>query len=221
MILTCAEMKALEARAFADGVSPEALMDEAGAEIAAGVRQFCPGAGKCVVFFGKGHNGGDALVAARHLASSHWEIELRAVFPEEAWSDLTRKQHRRFQDAAEKFGETIGPPACPPVTIVLDGLLGIGSGGALREPIRAAAKEINRLRKQDGALVFALDLPTGLDCDSGEPLGHTVRATHTATFVAPKRGFLAPGAAAWVGEVHVIDIGAPRALVESYAAPAT
>ena len=206
MILTCAEMKALEARAFADGVPPEALMDEAGAEIAAAVRQFCPGAGKCVVFFGKGHNGGDALVAARHLASSHWEIELRAVFPEEAWSDLTRKQHRRFHDAAERAGETVGPRACPPVTIVLDGLLGIGSGGALREPVRAAAKEINRLRKQDGALVFALDLPTGLDADSGATDADCVVADHTLSIGFAKRGLLADGATHFTGRLAVLPL---------------
>ena len=68
MILNCSEMKALEQRAFADGISAETLMEEAGVEIAAAVRQFFHVAGKCVVAFGKGHNGGDALVAARHLA---------------------------------------------------------------------------------------------------------------------------------------------------------
>ncbi|HZJ15358.1 MAG TPA: NAD(P)H-hydrate epimerase, partial [Chthoniobacteraceae bacterium] len=77
MILTCSEMKALEERAFAEGISAEALMDEAGRQIANAVMQFVPSAGRCLVFFGKGHNGGDALVAARHLAVAGWEIELR------------------------------------------------------------------------------------------------------------------------------------------------
>ena len=64
--------------------------------------------------------------------------------------------------------------------------------------------------------VLAIDIPSGLDCDTGEPLGPTVRATHTATFVAPKHGFLNPNSREWTGEVHVIDIGAPRKLVDEY-----
>ena len=74
MILTSHEMKALEERAFADGVTAEALMEEAGRKIAETVCQFYPFPGKCIVAFGKGHNGGDALVAARHLAEAGWTI---------------------------------------------------------------------------------------------------------------------------------------------------
>ena len=81
--MTCAEMKALEGRAFAEGVTAEALMEEAGAQIAAAVVQFVPTPGRCVVHFGKGHNGGDALVAARHLAERGWSCELKPAFPED------------------------------------------------------------------------------------------------------------------------------------------
>ena len=59
--------------------------------------------------------------------------------------------------------------------------------------------------------IFAVDIPSGLDCDTGLPLGICVRATVTATFVAQKKGFAEPAAKQWLGEVHVIDIGAPRA----------
>src|SRR5208283_5033344 len=99
MILSCREMKALEERAFADGITAEALMEEAGRKIAEAVRQFCPGAGKCVVAFGKGHNGGDALVAARHLAQAGWALEWRPAFPEETWAPLTRKNWERAREA--------------------------------------------------------------------------------------------------------------------------
>jgi NAD(P)H-hydrate epimerase len=56
-----------------------------------------------------------------------------------------------------------------------------------------------------------VDLPSGLDADTGEPLGPTVRAHHTVTFVASKKGFASPAAQSWIGQVHVVDIGAPRA----------
>jgi NAD(P)H-hydrate epimerase len=58
--------------------------------------------------------------------------------------------------------------------------------------------------------VLAVDIPSGLDCDTGRPLGPTVRAHHTATFVAQKKGFAEPAAREWLGRVHVLDIGAPR-----------
>jgi NAD(P)H-hydrate epimerase len=58
--------------------------------------------------------------------------------------------------------------------------------------------------------VLAVDIPSGLDCDTGAPLGPTVRAHHTVTFVAQKKGFVNPAAREWVGTVHVVGIGAPR-----------
>ena len=67
-----------------------------------------------------------------------------------------------------------------------------------------------------GNPVLAVDIPSGLDCDTGEQLGPTVKATHTATFVAHKKGFLNPVSRQWTGEVHVIDIGAPRVLIDEY-----
>ncbi len=91
--VTCAVMKGLEQRAFADGITAEALMEQAGERIAAAVRQFIRGPGRCVVFFGKGHNGGDALVAARHLAVSGWKIDLRPAFPSADWAPLTARKH--------------------------------------------------------------------------------------------------------------------------------
>ena len=109
MILTCAEMKELETRAFADGISAEALMEQAGQKIALAVRQFFPRAGRCIVFFGKGHNGGDALVAARHLAQAGWEIELMPAFPATAWVDLTARKHHEFQAAQNARASDLPP----------------------------------------------------------------------------------------------------------------
>ena len=62
---------------------------------------------------------------------------------------------------------------------------------------------------------LAVDIPSGLDADTGTPLGETVRADHTVTFVAQKLGFAKPGADGWLGKVHVVPIGIPRRLLES------
>ncbi len=206
MILTGAQMKALEERAFADGVKAVDLMEEAGKKIAQAVTQFFPGAGKCVVFFGKGHNGGDALVAARHLASWSWEIELRPAFPKESWSELTAKKHAEYEAFAGSFEETVWRTQSPPAFVVLDGLLGIGAGGALRDPIRSAVREINRLRTTANARVFAIDLPTGLDPDSGAADPDAVAADFTLTIGFAKRGLLADCATPLVGRLAVLPL---------------
>lgn len=207
MILTCREMKALEERTFADGVTAEALMEEAGRKIAQAVRQFSRGPGTCVVHFGKGHNGGDALVAARHLAQAGWTLEWKPAFPEDTWAPLTRKNWERAQEKGPPTAT--GPnviPDGPPSLVVLDGLLGIGAGGALREPIRTATQEINRLRATSGARVFALDLPTGLDADTGVADPDTVVSDYTLTVGFAKQGLLADAATRFVGRLAVLPL---------------
>jgi len=91
-------------------------------------------------------------------------------------------------------------------------LLGTGLTRPVEGPLRAVIEAING----SGKPVLALDLPSGLDADSGEPLGVAVRATATVTFVAPKLSFARPGATAYTGEVIVADIGVPRRLLEPF-----
>jgi NAD(P)H-hydrate epimerase len=89
---------------------------------------------------------------------------------------------------------------------IVDGLFGTGLSGAVRPPFDQIIGTINA----SGRPVLAVDIPSGLDCDSGLPLGATVRATHTVTFVAEKIGFAQAAARPWLGDVSVVDIGAPR-----------
>jgi NAD(P)H-hydrate epimerase len=93
---------------------------------------------------------------------------------------------------------------------IVDALLGTGARGEPRPPFDEAIECINLA----GPPVLAIDLPSGLDCDTGQAARHTVRASNTCTFVAVKPGFLVPGAERHTGAVHVVDIGAPRKLVE-------
>ncbi|MEI6350632.1 MAG: NAD(P)H-hydrate dehydratase [Verrucomicrobiota bacterium] len=238
MIATCAEMKQIEERAFARGITAESLMDEAGARIAGAVRQFFPEPGRCLVVFGKGHNGGDALVAARHLLECGWEIEMEAAFPREQLAELTltklraleanldlRSDHARnalpFADAAKSPERLLSGP-----TVILDGLLGIGGSPGLRDPIRAATMKINQLRREIGAAVFAIDIPTGLDGDTGTADSETVVADFTLTIGVPKRGLLADSALDYVGRLAVLPLpellaSESGASLESVATPAS
>jgi NAD(P)H-hydrate epimerase len=92
---------------------------------------------------------------------------------------------------------------------IVDALLGTGATGAPRPPLDAVIRAFNH----HPARRLAVDLPSGLDGDTGEPSEATIRAHHTATFVAPKWGFRNPRAREFLGVLHVLDIGAPPKLV--------
>jgi NAD(P)H-hydrate epimerase len=96
---------------------------------------------------------------------------------------------------------------------IVDALFGTGLTGEVRKPFDRVIAAINSSR----AHILAVDIPSGLDCDTGQPLGPTVRAEHTVTFVAEKKGFANPSAKEWLGEVHVVDIGAPQMLRQDVA----
>src|SRR5438309_6146505 len=196
-------MHAAEQSAFARGVSVETLMDQAGAGVARAVRQFFPKPATCIVFAGKGHNGGDALVAAEQLQRIGWKIDIRLPFPGESYSELTQKKLKELRDA-KKPPETI---ELARHTIILDGLLGTGAKSFLREPIRTAAREINRLRREDNAFVFAVDLPTGLDADSGEhDPEDSVAADFTLTIGFAKHGLIVDSALNFVGRIQIVPL---------------
>src|SRR5256886_9703016 len=197
-------MHAAEQSAFARGVSVETLMDQAGAGVARAIRQFFPKPATCIVFAGKGHNGGDALVAAEQLQRTGWKIDIRLPFPEETCSELTQKKLKALRDAAPKSSENIDRA---PQIIILDGLLGTGAKSFLREPLRTAAREINRLRREENGFVFAVDLPTGLDADSGEhDPEDSVAADFTVTIGFAKHGLIVDSALDFVGRIEVVPL---------------
>src|SRR5437762_5162169 len=118
-------MRAAEEAAFGRGIEVEALMDQAGAGVARAVQQFFPRAGECIVYAGKGHNGGDALVAAERLQREGWNVtDVRLPFPESDCSELTRKKLAALRAAPKSSGAS-KPKAAR--TIILDGLLGVGT----------------------------------------------------------------------------------------------
>jgi NAD(P)H-hydrate epimerase len=203
-------MRDAENAALARGVSAEALMNQAGAGIAQTVQQFFPRPGYCLVFSGKGNNGGDALVAAAQLKRAGWHTDVHLSFPESQCSDLLRRKITEFRDtppiAAAVVAAVSAANPSRAHTIILDGLLGLGSKPPLRDPILAACREINRLRQERGAYVFAVDQPTGLDGDSGETDRDCVVADFTVTIAAAKRGLLADNATNFVGRLEVVPL---------------
>jgi NAD(P)H-hydrate epimerase len=170
-----------------------------------------------LIVCGGGNNGGDGFAAARHLHSAGCAPLLLAATPV---SQLTGDAAANAQIAG-RIGIPI-EPATPerigdaPADLIIDALLGTGLDQPPREPAAALIRAMNAR----GLPILAVDLPSGLDCDTGRPLGpseHCIRAHVTATMVAEKAGF--PRARPWTGEVIVADIGAPpeavRAAVEA------
>jgi hydroxyethylthiazole kinase-like uncharacterized protein yjeF len=209
-VVSSAEMRAAEQAAFARGVSAEALMDEAGAGIARAVQQFFPTPGRCLVFAGKGNNGGDALVAATHLKRVGWSIELHLTYREREGSELLRKKLAEFigggASSASLRASLPGVAELRPPLIILDGLLGLGSKPPLRDPILKSAREINRLRRENNAFIFAVDLPSGLDGDTGQSDPDCVIADFTVTIANAKRGLVADDATNFVGRLAVVPL---------------
>ena len=195
-ILTRAQMVDAERAAFAAGIEPAALMESAGKQMADFVRQNHPRPGLCKVFAGKGHNGGDVLVAARHLAAAGWGVE--TVLPESPLAPLTEAQ-------LDRLGGT-GPAGAAVPLVVLDGLLGIGAHGNPRGGTASAIVEINRLRKNSGAWVLAADLPSGLDADTGAPGAPCVQADATMAMGFSKTGLLSDQALNFVGRLAVASL---------------
>jgi NAD(P)H-hydrate epimerase len=212
MELSRDQVRAIDRRAIDDfGVPGVVLMENAGRG-AAEVLIRLGISGPVIVCCGKGNNGGDGFVIARHL-DNHGQSVRVFLFarPEELTGDAAVNYHiiEKAGLAITRFGPDVAAEALrrelAGAAWVVDALFGTGLSGPVRPPFDRVIEAVNR----SGTRVLAVDIPSGLDCDTGQPLGPTVRAEHTVTFVARKKGFAA--AKEWTGEVHVVDIGAPRA----------
>ena len=212
MIVTPAEMRAVEEAVFAGGVEAETLMDAVGERIAARVRRVLPPvAGTVLIYAGKGNNAGYARVAAAAWGRGDLhDVHLRLSQEDPG---ALGKIARRKLDALppEKFsrrsaGEARATRLPAGEIVIIDGLLGIGAKGELREPIKSAAREINDLRRTRGAYVVAIDAPTGLDAETGAADPDAVIADETLTVGFPKTGLLADRAADFVGKLSVIEL---------------
>lgn len=178
-----------------------------------------------VVLCGPGNNGGDGGVVARHLdawgfpirviwyaqkahlrddAALQWTILNKSAVDQSLWLDeYPSDSERGFATLANIIGSA---------EWLVDGLLGTG----LSRPVDGGLWTVIELMNGSGKPIFALDIPSGLDADTGQPLGTAIRATATATFVAAKLGFNSPGSIDYTGEVAVFDIGLPRCLLEPF-----
>jgi NAD(P)H-hydrate epimerase len=183
--------------------------------------------GPVAILCGKGNNAGDGFVIARHLEIRGHECRVILLCPPE---ELRADAATNFA-ILEKCRSTIidlslraePSPAnlnlheflnqhAAGATWLIDAILGTGAVGEPRPPFDATINWINQRRANTKTL--AVDVPSGLDCDTGQPATHTVRADHTCTFGAMKTGFTQPAAKPYLGAVQVCDIGVPPHLID-------
>jgi len=205
MLVTCHQMQELEQRAFERGVSAADLMEEAGCGIAREVRRFFPQPGTLILYLGSGNNGGDALVAARELQKLGWQVLARLSGAIEKLKPLPRGHldaftNLRVLEAPAKVDELVRP------IVQLDGLLGIGAVGEMRADIRALAAEMDALHQEAHAFTVAMDIPSGLNGDTGEPSPDCVIADLTVTVACGKAGLVVDAATPFVGRLAVVPL---------------
>ena len=202
--VSVAVMRRLDATAMANGLSAEVLMENAGRALAEAVLMF-PHT-RALVVCGSGNNGGDGLVAARWLLNHRRKVRVifshsPASFNKECsshWRALLACYPRWFQWSPSFHCRDYGEP-------VVDAFLGTG----LRPPLRPSALAlIDWINGRKGPIIAA-DIPSGLDADSGRPLGSAVRADLTVAMGLPKKGLVVSRARPYVGKLVVGDLGFP------------
>jgi hydroxyethylthiazole kinase-like uncharacterized protein yjeF len=215
--ITSRDMRALEVNAEYFGVSLLQLMENAGRNVALEIASRFPKEQKIAIFCGLGGNGGDGFVAARHLLSQGFQVSvILAGKGKDIRHEAASKNWCVLQPLSEsiKIQEITDSSAIPKVDaeVVVDALLGTGTKGKLKPPITQIVEYINGL----AAFKIAVDVPTGIDSDTGEVLGTAVKANVTVTFHRAKTGLRA--AKKYVGELVVRDIGLPQE-IEKFAGP--
>lgn len=223
--LTADQCREIDRRATAEyGIASLVLMENAGRGCVDTLERLGIG-GTVAILCGKGNNAGDGFVIARHLEIRGHACHVFLLSPREELRGDAATNFAILQKSDVPITEfavpPVGPFSTPPYlhaqlnhhagkpAWLVDALLGTGAQGEPRPPFDAAIDWMN----SHAAKTLAVDVPSGLDCDTGQPSAHCVRADHTCTFAAMKIGFTQPNAKPFAGDVHVCDIGVPSRLV--------
>lgn len=202
-ILNAAGMRAAEEAAVLAGTSYEQLMENAGTATAHQLGALMADEDRqaaCLFLCGRGNNAGDAFVAARLLGQKGWQCAVLPLCGDE-YSTLAKRNLLRLPGEVQQLDAL--PAQLPARGFVVDGVFGIGFHGQLPSLVQTAFRAVNAA----DVLRIALDIPSGMDCDTGAVTPGTFHARHTFTFGAYKPGLLVLDSDAYTGEIHRLDIG--------------
>jgi NAD(P)H-hydrate epimerase len=221
LYLTRNQVREIDRRAVEQYKIPGIVLMENAARAAAdvAVQMLADHPGKVSILCGGGNNGGDGLALARHLHNRGIELSITLTADPTKYKAeaLANWQIVRAMSLPVTF---LHRPTAKPALIV-DAIFGTGLTQAPRVtevgPPYVPFPDLCRAIEESQIPVLAIDLPSGMDCDTGRPLGSCIRATRTITFVAQKIGFAQPAAQEYLGQITVGDIGCPTELIERVA----
>ena len=221
-VVTAAEMRQIDQDTIEGiGIPGIVLMETAGSAIVRAIQRHYPTCQRIGIFAGKGNNGGDGIVIARQLAHMGRDVHLFLVSPPDSF---TGEAHINLQIAKRLglhieeiltatgfYGTGTVPTTLASCELLIDAIFGTGLHSAVRDPIATVINAINRLPIP----ILSVDLPSGLNADTGHPLDTCVRADRTVTIGLPKRGLLMHPGAELAGKLEVVDIGFPEQVVDA------
>lgn len=209
-IFTSKQIREIESQAYQEGASEEAFMESAGRGIACEAKDFIQKhhlPQKVLLLCAKGNNSGDAYVAGRYLIEFGCQVFAIQTVPIEACSALCVKNRQRFVQAG---GKDIDSLDAFKEGIILDGLFGTGFKGALEEPFAGLVKKAN----SSSLPIIAIDIPSGLNGDTGKAQGEVIHAQATVFLGAPKKGFFLNEGWRYVGDLRYVDFGLPQKFID-------
>jgi hydroxyethylthiazole kinase-like uncharacterized protein yjeF len=218
--ITPAEMKEIDRRAVEDfGIPSIILMENAGGYSAEVALDMISAAGRKKVFCvcGKGNNGGDGFVCARHLINKGIVTEIFLVGTMDEIKgdakvnlDILMKMEVKIETLQAGFDILEFKKKLKDTSLIIDAIFGIGLSGKIREPYGAVINAITESEKP----VLAIDVPSGLDAATGDIMGICIKARKTVTFGLPKSGFIKKHGPSKTGEVIIADISIPWQLLK-------
>lgn len=214
-IVTAQEMREIDRKAIQEyGIPGLVLMENAGLAVCRVIEELLNGLeGKTVLLIcGKGNNGGDGFVAARQLYNRGARVRLLLAAPAETLDgdarvnyDIWTKMGRRVYRLQDRNALQVLQLALMQADIVVDALFGTGFHGVVKDKMKRLIETVN----ESGRMVVAVDVPSGVEADTGAVRGTAVRADHTVTFGLPKLGLVLEPGADYAGRLHVADISIP------------
>lgn len=212
-LVTAAEMLAIENEAVKrQGISIKELMALAGKSLAEYADRLVDKGAEIAVFCGKGNNGGDGFVAARHLANMGYLVKVIVLSSENESGGVAGEAFQALKDSPAEI-MAFSSKLCLKPDMIIDALLGFGLKGGVRGAAAEAIEMINSINR----ITLAADVPSGVDSDTGQAANVAVQADHTITFTCPKIGLALYPGAGLAGEIHRADIGIWPEIVKEYA----